>query len=54
VGARAGRVVEVHRRGVELEGETVRQGGGRRRRHSVDRGAVAGVGTTRRENIGRV
>jgi hypothetical protein len=37
VGARAGRVVEVHRRRVELEGETVRQGGGRRRRHSVDR-----------------
>jgi hypothetical protein len=41
----------VHRRGVELEEATVGQGGGRRRRRSVDQGAVVGVGvnTTRGE-----
>jgi hypothetical protein len=44
-------VVEVHRRGVELEEATVGQGGDQRRRHSVDKGAVVGVSvnTTRGE-----
>jgi hypothetical protein len=42
----------VHRCKVELEEATVEQGGGRRRRHSVDRGAVVGVGMVRGKNRG--
>jgi hypothetical protein len=47
VGAGVGMVVEVHRRGVELEEATVGQRCGRRGQCSVDRGAVVGVGMTR-------
>jgi hypothetical protein len=46
-GAGVGRVVEVHRRGVELEEVMVGPRGGWRGRCSVDRGVVVGVGTTR-------
>jgi hypothetical protein len=52
VRAGAGRVAEVHRRGVDLEEAMVGQGGGWRRRHSVNRGASVGVGMARGENRG--
>jgi hypothetical protein len=47
VRARAGRVVEVHWRGVELEEATVGQSGGRRGWCSVDRDVIVGIGTAR-------
>jgi hypothetical protein len=47
IGARVGEVIEVHRRGVELEEATYGQRGGLRGRWSVDLGAAVGVGTAR-------
>jgi hypothetical protein len=49
VPAGAGRVVEVHRSEVELEGATVGQRGGRRRWRSVDQGVAVGIGMVRGE-----
>jgi hypothetical protein len=47
VRAGVGRVVEVHRRGVEFEEVMVGQRGDRRGRCSVDRGAAVGISTAR-------